>query len=140
MRYFMILFLALILINCSTNSVTKSETEGLNQKHADSILQMLATSAAKDFHLHGPYPACFRNVYFGRIVSNGNEWYLLCGEFQPMTDGQHAEWVPFVTIKTSDYEQWIGQQSLAFSQNKALILNRNKDLSAFLQNQLDLLK
>jgi hypothetical protein len=33
---------------------------------------------------------------------------MLCGQFLPAVEGGTAEWTSFVTIKTSDYEQWMG--------------------------------
>src|SRR5437899_2025791 len=47
----------------------------------------------------------FRDVRIGHVVSpSGNEHYTLCGKFLPAQDGGKAQWTPFGTIKTSDYE------------------------------------
>ena len=39
---------------------------------------------------------------------DGSKQFLLCGEFQPTPDSGPPVWVAFATIKTSDYEQWLG--------------------------------
>ena len=106
------------------------------------VIEFLLDAAATDFHTHRPPdPARFRDVRIGHIRSaDGEEQYLLCGEFLPAQEGGRAEWTPFVTIKTSEYEQWIGGQSASFCRHPSVIWDGEADLSAELQGRLDSLR
>src|SRR3546814_971194 len=59
-----------------------------------------------------PYTTLFRSP-------DGEEQYMLCGEFLPAQEGGNTEWTPFATIKTSDYEQWIGAQAAGFCEHRS---------------------
>jgi len=101
----------------------------------------LLASAATDFHAHGPSLLGFHDVRFGHFVNpNGKTQYILCGQFLPAKDGAKAEWVPFATIKTSGYEQWIGTQATGFCQSSSVTWDNVGDLSSSLQNQFDTLR
>lgn len=90
MRY--LAALAIALTACSTAPDTRSPAD---------VVEFLLTSAATDLHTHGQSgPLRFRDVRIGHV----DDHYMLCGQFQRGT----GEWIPFVTIKTSGYEQWIG--------------------------------
>ena len=105
------------------------------------IVQFLLTSAAHDFHQHGPNPMRFRHVRVGHVLSSGGEaQYRLCGELLPARKGGGAEWIPFATIKTSGYEQYIGAQAAGFCQNSSVIWDKEGDLSSSLQSRLDSLR
>lgn len=143
MRCLIILIIIVTLAACSAGSVNynKTQTAGhIEEGSLDSIIQFLITSAATDFHAHKPYPASFRNVHIGHITSNGIVLFMLCGEFLRVQDGGNTEWMPFATIKTSGYEQWVGSQALAYCQSRSFILEKNEDFSSMLQNRLDSLK
>ena len=72
----------------------------------------LLESAAADFADHGPAPAHFRNVRFGYVEgAGGSQMALLCGQFQA---ADSEEWTDFATLKTSKYEQWIGDKGNGF--------------------------
>jgi len=147
--YFVILFAILALEACSSAPVTRNEgpaasptQANVSQKQTTSIepiQQFLLTSAATDFHKHGPAgPLSFRNVRVGHVMNaKGEEQYLLCGQFQ-QTKGAKAEWSPFATIKTSGYEQWLGDQAEGFCKN--VKWDTEADLSSSLQNQIDSLQ
>jgi hypothetical protein len=77
---------------------------------ASSIVEYLLDAAAGDFHKHGPAPAAFRNVRFGKIEAEGSTMFLVCGEVQPVAGRDAGKWVEFATLKTSGYEQWLGAQ------------------------------
>jgi hypothetical protein len=141
MRYLAVLFATLVLAACSTARVTHSESE-LQNASIDSVVQFLITSAATDFHTHRPPdPGRFRDVRIGHVVTpNGEEQYMLCGQFQPAQEGGKAEWMPFATIKTSGYEQWIGGQAVSFCQRSPVIWDKVGDLSSALQSRLDSLR
>ena len=105
-------------------------------------VQFLLSAAANDFHAHRPpYPTRFRDVRVGHIVTpDGTKQYMLCGQFLPEQGKGKKEWTPFVTIKTSDYEQWLGVQAASFCEQSSIIWEDQKDLSTSLQSQLDSLR
>lgn len=106
------------------------------------VVEFLLTASATDFHTHRPPdPVRFRDVRVGHVMTaGGQERYMLCGLFLPAKDGANAEWTPFATIKTSDYEQWIGAQAAGFCQDSTIIWDEVGDLSPSLQNRLDSLR
>lgn len=131
-----------ILAACGAGSGARSGTPARTPA-ADSAAEFLLTAAATDFHTHQPPdPVGFREVRMGRVrTPGGEEQYLLCGQFLPAQGGDTAEWTPFVTIKTSDYEQWIGAQSASFHcQAPGVTWDPAGDLSASLQRRLDSLR
>lgn len=77
-------------------------------------VEFLLAAATKDFKASGSArPTAIRNARIGILhdASKGN--YMLCGAFKSGT-GAAAKWTPFATIKTSDYEQWIGGAAQAY--------------------------
>lgn len=152
MRYLAVLFATLVLGACSTSPVPRSESPAASptlvltpepQKASiDPVIQFLLTAAATDFHTHRPPdPVGFRDVRIGHVMtSSGEAQYMLCGQFLPAQQGGKAEWMPFATIKTSDYEQWIGAQAAAWCQGSSVIWDNAGDLSSSLQSRLDSLK
>ena len=77
----------------------------------------------------------------GHIVTpDGTKQYMLCGQFLPEQEKGKTEWTPFVTIKTSDYEQWLGVQAASFCEKSSIIWDDQKDLSTSLQSQHDSLR
>jgi hypothetical protein len=104
-------------------------------------VQYLIESAASDFHAHGPSkPIHFRNVRFGHAKSSDVTTYMLCGQFtaDPKTD--KAKWAPFVTIKTSGYEQYLGDQAASYCRRSSITWDIQKDLSSSLQDRYDSLQ
>jgi hypothetical protein len=154
MRYFMILFAALVLSAWGTAPATGGGSPVANatqtaapERQTDPssvgpVMQLLLTSAAADFHKHGPSgPLSFREVRIGHIVQPGGEnRYLLCGQFRSTQEGSKAEWTPFATIKTTGYEQFIGGQGDEYCHRSSFILDLESDLSSSLQSQLDSLQ
>jgi len=104
-------------------------------------VEYLLTSAAADFHTHRPPdPARFRNVRSAYVTApDGEKQYRLCGQFLSAPEGGTTEWMPFATIKTSGYEQYIGGQSESFCTGPATTTDEG-DLSASLQARLDSLE
>jgi hypothetical protein len=140
MRYATVLVLVgtLVLAACSTTSSARRDA----QAPSPAIVQFLLTSAATDFHTQrSPDPARFRNVQLGHVKTpGGDDQYLLCGQFLPARKAGNAEWTPFVTIATSDYEQYIGGLAEAsFCRNPSVIWDEESDLSSALQSRLDAL-
>ena len=152
MRYLAVLFATLVLAACSTARVTRSDSQAVspNQSPApalqkastDPVVQFLLTAAATDFHTHRPPdPVRFRDVRIGHVMTpSGEAQYMLCGQFLPAQEGGKAEWTPFATIKTSDYEQWIGAQAAGWCQGSSVIWDIEGDLSSSLQSRLDSLR
>ncbi len=147
-----IAFITLILATCCTAQVTQNESRvagshqapvaGLQKDSSDSVAEFLITSAAKDFHAHGPSGVLrFREVRFGHIAdSDGEKHYFLCGQFVRVQAGGKARWTPFVTIKTSGYEQYIGMQALPFCQDTTAVWDKANDLTSTLQSRFGSLK
>jgi hypothetical protein len=140
------------LAACSTAPATRSESQAVSptqvraperQKASiDSVVEFLLTAAATDFHTHRPPdPGGFREVRIGHVMTpGGEEQSMLCGQFLPAQEGGKAEWTRFATIKTSDYEQWIGDQAAAFCQGSSVLWDEEGDLSSSLQSRLDSLR
>src|SRR2546427_854316 len=105
MRYPAALFATLVFAACSTTPAPRTQAAAI-----DPPVQFLLGAAAADFHAHrSPYPARFRDVRIGHVMTpDGAKQYMLCGEFLPVQEDGTAEWMPFATIKTSGYEQWLG--------------------------------
>jgi hypothetical protein len=108
----------------------------------DSLTQLLLEDAASDFHSHRPPSvARVRNVRLGHVMTgDGAKQYMLCGEFLPKQSEGKVEWMPFATIKTSGYEQWLGAQAASQCQRSTVTWDNNGDLSSSLQARLDSLR
>jgi len=140
------LFLTSAILSCNSNnkkgpkddpSVT-SITSELMGSIPNSIVQYLITSASNDFSNHQPpLPIDFRNVKVGYLISPNNEkTFILCGEFLSQEKMGTEEWENFATIKTSGYEQYIGNQALSFCQKATMALTDEANLSVELKNKL----
>jgi hypothetical protein len=81
-------------------------------------VEFLLTSAANDFKALGSdRPTAIRNARIGFLRESNKGNYLLCGSFKSGS-GVTAKWTAFATIKTSDYEQWLGGTAQAFCGQK----------------------
>lgn len=111
-----------------SHSVVTTEKENV----PDSIVQFLLHSASSDFLEHQPpTPIDFRNVKIGYIKSPDNQKiFLLCGDFLSQED---RKWTGFTTIKTSGYEQYIGDTQYC---KDAIIVLADDSLSIRLKNEL----
>ena len=147
MRYLITLFTTLFIAACSSAPIASNQSRTPNptavnvpapsQESIDAIVKFLLTSAAGDFHDHGPKGRLrFRNVRVGHLTTDGKESYRLCGEF--LQEGDKAEWTRFATIKTSGYEQYIGGGAETYCP-ASIIWDTQGDLSSSLQNQVDAL-
>lgn len=136
-----VLLAAFFLAACRDAPVARGEPGGRDDA-TDSVVQFLVASAANDFHTHRPPdPVRFRDVRIGHIVTaSGEPQYFLCGRFLPAQEGRKADWTPFATIKTSGYEQWIGDQAEHFCEGSAVNWDKAGDLSSLLQSRLDSLR
>lgn len=147
MRYLTILSGLLIIAACNTAPVKSGNSRNITPssevKHSsvDSILQFLLTASATDFYKHRPPdPLRFRDVRLGHLTgSDGVMRYILCGQFLPR-EGKDEKWMPFVTIRTDPYEQWLGNQASSFCNDSKVIWENMSDLSSLLQSRLDALR
>lgn len=133
--------LALALAACGRAAGTRGAAEA-RRAASDSAAQFLLTSAAADFHAHRPPdPTRFRDVRLGHIsLPGGMPQYLLCGSFQTAADSGSATWLAFATIRTSGYEQYVGEGSMARCERPAIVWVDAGDLTAALQARLDSLR
>ena len=151
MRYLTVLFASFVLAACSTGTASRTEshsagsTQGpaaeLQKASVDSVVQFLISSAASDFLAHGPSPVRFRDLRIGHdMKSMGETRYILCGQVLRVQDGGKTDWVPFATIKTSGYEQYLGALASTFCQGSSFTWDTDGDLSSRLQSRLDSLR
>src|SRR5262245_47229612 len=115
MRRLLALLSTIGVLACSSAPATRSESPQ-QKAQIDPTVEYLLTSAATDFQNHRPpYPVQFRDVRSGYVTNaDGTKQYRLCGEFLPARESGKAEWMQFVTIKTSGYEQYVGGQGAHF--------------------------
>jgi len=100
-----------------------------------SAVELLLSAAALDFTLPGsPHPVGIRQARVGRMPDgSGNLTYFLCGKFLPSDKQGMKEWVPFATIKTSDYEQWLGGHANSYCSQKQIKWYKVDQSSALLK-------
>jgi hypothetical protein len=143
------LILSIFFVYCNSTSDNKQKTlhDSSTSIHLtknpndtlDSIIIFLLEASAKDFHEHQvPIPVKFRNVQVrNQIGANAEDHYLICGQFLDESNQNANEWTSFATIKTSGYEQWIGNQSLPYCQDSKAIAYKIQDLSFALKSKID---
>lgn len=141
MRYLVALLAALSLAACSTapgprgslpaGSTNPDQAAQLQDPTLLPVVQFLIHASASDFHDHRPPdPVRFRDVRLGHVMTaRGEAQYMLCGEFLAAEAGDEAAWTRFATIKTSDYEQWLGAQAAGFCDGPAVAWDKAGDLS-----------
>jgi hypothetical protein len=140
MRSLVALLTTFAFVACSTPPATRDQSHPPNASMNPAV-EFLLTSAATDFHIHRPpHPVRVRDVRSGYVLTpDGTRQYRLCGEFLPAQEGGKAEWAPFVTIKTSGYEQYLGAQAVSFCSPSSMTWDKG-DLSSSLQSRLDALR
>ena len=101
------------------------------------VVESLMTWAATDFRAQqAPKPVRFQRVQSGSVpVAGAERQYRLCGEYSPSSQGD-ADWIPFATIKTSRYEQWLGGSALGYCNDTALVRDA-ENLSARMLSRFD---
>ena len=99
--------------------------------------EYLLTSSASDFHAHRPPTVIdFRQVHLASVKGpDGASQSMLCGEFLASEGSGKPSWQPFVTVKTSKYEQWLGPQAATLC-SKASDAGSGEDLSNELKARL----
>lgn len=122
--------------------IDKTSSKVMQDDTLKAVTEFLLTSSATDFYSHQPpVVIAFRKVKVGHLIlSDGQKRYVLCGEFLSQDKKDRNEWTLFATIKTSGYEQWIGNQALPFCQDSKIKWTKLNDLSSALKNRLDALR
>ena len=130
----------ILLLGCGSDPAVRSQPEPQNASMNPTV-EFLLTSAASDFRTQrSPQPIRFRNVRSGYVVTaDGARQYRLCGEFLPADEGGKAEWIAFATIKTSPYEQWLGDSAVAFCERAPMTWD-TEDLSSRLLSRFNSLR
>lgn len=102
-----------------------------------SVRDALVGWSAADFATHGPKVGQVRNVHLRYLVDDlGERTYVLCGEVLPGGDATSG-WLPFATIRTDPYEQWLGGQAGAYCAAAHALPEGDEDLSPALEARLD---
>jgi hypothetical protein len=140
MRYLLVLITTMLILACGSYPPSGEYSKPQNAS-TDPTVEFLITAAATDFRSQrSPQPIRFRDVRSGYVVTAGGvRQYRLCGEFLPASEGGSAEWIAFVTIKTSPYEQWLGNQAVTFCKRASMTWDK-EDLSSRLLSRLNALR
>ena len=140
MRFIVALLSTCVLLACSTAPAARNRPQ-IQEEPLNSAVEFLLTSAATDFHAHGPpAPVRFRDVRSGYIMTpDRGKQYRLCGSFSRAEESGKAEWTPFVTIQTSGYEQLLGAQAMNYCARSSVTWDKG-DLSSSLQSRLESLR
>lgn len=130
--------LALVIMMLCLAVLSRAEDE-LAPRH---MARQLTRYAAQDFTGQASLPpAGVRMVRFGQVrMGSGPAVPALCGEFlpgsQPAPETGQVRWIPFATLKTSDYEQWQGLQAQAMCDPSNFMVQDEYDYAAELQAQI----
>ncbi|HEV2516800.1 MAG TPA: hypothetical protein VGV07_16210 [Devosia sp.] len=91
--------------------------------------ELVAASVA-DFRAHqSPPPTDFRAVRVGSIANaDGGRQLLLCGEAR-VTPETGTMWLPFATLQTGGYEQWLGGNATALCTQPGIEWDPAEDLA-----------
>lgn len=143
--YMMMFFIINALLSCGTptekpEAPVSVETNGVADNSAslgdslDTIVAFLIEKSAGDFYKsQRPLPLLFRDVELKTISSDDRgTFYLICGSFAVKPDPAEAEWTLFATIKTGDYEQWIGGGATGYCSKGTPVPYTKSDLTTLL--------
>lgn len=137
MRFIVASFSVWVLLACSTPA--SRNLLQIPEEQLNSTVEFLLASAATEIsHMQSlARPVRFREVRSGYLMSSATERsYMLCGSFSPAQGTGEARWIPFVTIKTSGYEQYLGAQAVGFCTRSSATWDK-RDLSSALQSRFD---
>jgi len=89
----------------------------------DAAAEFLVTTAANDFHNHrSPYPLSLPpGALWARSRSGRHHKVHAVWRISARIRGRHAEWTPFVTIKTDPYEQWLGAHARGYCEQPSIV-------------------
>ena len=138
MRLIVATFSTCVLLACSTapaaGNRARTQAEPLS-----SAVEFLLSSAATDFSRTRAESAVVRvrEVRSGYSVTpDQGKQYRLCGSISRVREGKASGWIPFVTIRTSGFEQYTGAQAVSECARSSIVWDTG-DLSASLQSRLD---
>ena len=137
MRFIAASFSACVLLACTAPAARNLPQ--IPEEPLNSAVEYLLSSAATDIsHMQSlARPVRFREVRSGYIMTSATEKeYMLCGSFSAAQGTGEARWIPFVTIKTSGYEQYLGAQAVGFCTRPAVRWDKG-DLSSALQSRFE---
>lgn len=137
MRSLVGLAISVALLACGSAPPAGDRSEP--RQAADSVMaESLMAYAATDFGTQrAPRPARFRDVRSGFLTTaEGTRQYRLCGEFSREAEDGKEPWIPFATIKTSPYEQWLGGQARGFCDDASMTWH-DEDLSERLLSRVE---
>jgi len=102
-------------------------------------VSFLIDSTVADFQTHGaPGPIHFQQVRLGHVsASEGAEQYFPCGDFARVSSTKAPDWAPFITIKTSGHETWLGERAAGLCARPSIEWEATGDLTASLQARFD---
>ena len=113
-RSLIVLLLVAVMLPRSYAAETRTATAEAE------ALEFLLASAAREFKSSAAHrPTAIRNTRFGFLPDSNGGYFVLCGSFSLMAGGK-PNWTDFATVKTSDYEQWIGGAATSFCSQKAI--------------------
>ena len=126
---------------CITGGTTFATAQSHPRAVPPEAVQFTVNAATGDIHAHHP-PAGkiqFRNARIGTLPQpDGQTFYLVCGEYAGVTQGTKPTWVPFVTIKMADYEQWLGEEATKdWCHHRHPTWDPRTDITAALQAKYD---
>jgi len=100
------------------------------QTTSPQTVEELVAASVADFRAHQtPPPTDFRAVRAGTIAnSDGSRQLLLCGEAL-VTPEAGATWLPFATLQTGGYEQWLGGNAIALCTQPGIAWDPAEDLA-----------
>ena len=114
---------ALALVTAAFAPIQAVAAEGKTNVPAEAdpaVVEFLMTSSAKDLMSSGGnLPTAIRAARIGYFAESGKGHFLLCGSFKS-GPGPKAKWTHFATIKTSDYEQWLGGTAKAYCEQRTI--------------------
>ncbi len=110
--------------------------QGVQVSAAD--IAFLIDASAQDFFAEmSPAPTAFRNVQAGVMrVEGAADRPILCGEAEVMIDGDGPQWAEFATIRTSNYQTWIGAAASAACDDNRTQKQPSADLAIRLEQRL----
>lgn len=107
------------------------------QVSAADVAFLIETTAQDFFERTSSAPTALRNVQAGVVrIDGAQDRPILCGEAEVMIDGEGPQWTSFATIRTSDYQTWIGSAASAVCEDSRAQRQPSADLAIRLEQRL----
>jgi hypothetical protein len=134
-RTFWTLLLAPVAAAALGSAASAAEPPAHRDPGGVDVVDLLLATATSEFrNAKDIHPVAFRNVRVGYFSDGAAGRHVLCGAVQS-SGPQKKEWIPFATVKTSPYEQWLGGVADAICKSPK-VQWRNGDLSAQLARRV----